>query len=145
MLALALSLFAAVTVIRFSAESVGDGYALLYALPIALGAVEFGAVGGLVGALGAMLMVFVWAESAQVGLSAAGYLTRGVTFFLLGGLVGWETQSRRRSEQINTRWFGISNDLLCEASFEGYFTRVNDGWQRALGHSAEALLGQPFL
>ena len=145
MLTLAAALFAAVTVVRFSAESVGDGYALLYALPIALTAVELGAIGGLLAAALSTLMVFVWAQFDDAGLSVAGYLTRGVTFFLLGGLVGWETQSRRRSEQINTRWFEMSNDLLCEASFDGYFTRVNDAWERVLGYSSESLLGQPFV
>jgi diguanylate cyclase (GGDEF)-like protein/PAS domain S-box-containing protein len=38
----------------------------------------------------------------------------------------------------------MSNDLLCTASFEGYFTKVNDRWTTLLGWSREELLGQPF-
>ncbi len=144
-LTLAAVLFAAVTVIRFSADSVGDGYSLLYALPIALVAVEFGTLAGLAAAMLSMLLVIVWAQFDNVGLSMTAYATRGLTFSLLGGLVGLESQSHRRSELLNTRWFAISNDLLCEANFDGYFTRVNDSWRRLLGYSSEQLLGQPFV
>jgi diguanylate cyclase (GGDEF)-like protein/PAS domain S-box-containing protein len=138
-------LIAAVTVIRFASEGVGDGYTLLYALPIALTAVEFGAVGGLAVATLSMLLVAFWAQVDDVGLSAAGYVTRSLTFVVLGGLVGFMAEQLRRAEQANTRWFEVSNDLLCEANFAGYFTRLNGSWQRVLGHPTEELLGRPFV
>ena len=95
-LAFVLVLFAAVTVIRFSIDNVADGYALLYALPVALAALGFGLRGGMACAAAAMVAVIVWGQLDDTGLSVAGYLTRGLTFFLLGGLVGYESDQVRR-------------------------------------------------
>jgi diguanylate cyclase len=94
-LALAALCFAAVTALRFSTSSVADGYSLLYALPIALVSLVYGVRGGLAGAALAMLLVIAWGVLDANGLTLAGYLTRGLTFFLLGGLVGHETDQRR--------------------------------------------------
>jgi diguanylate cyclase (GGDEF)-like protein/PAS domain S-box-containing protein len=38
----------------------------------------------------------------------------------------------------------MSNDLLCTANFDGYFTKVNRSWTNLLGWSREELLAQPF-
>jgi diguanylate cyclase (GGDEF)-like protein len=92
-----------VTSIRFSVESVADGYALLYVLPIAVAALAFGLAGGVGAAALAMTLVVVWGQLDDVGLSVAGYLTRGLTFFLLGALVGFETAQRRRFQAERER------------------------------------------
>jgi diguanylate cyclase (GGDEF)-like protein/PAS domain S-box-containing protein len=42
------------------------------------------------------------------------------------------------------RWFSMSNDLLCTANFQGYFTDVNESWTTLLGYSREELLAHPF-
>ena len=41
-------------------------------------------------------------------------------------------------------WFTMSNDLLCTADMDGYFTLVNDEWTRALGWTRDELLARPF-
>ncbi len=92
-------LFAAVTVIRFEFGSVGDGYTLLYVLPIALAALQFGLGGGLAASALAIALVVVWTQADDVGLSAVGYLTRSLAFVVLGGLVGFETRQLRRAER----------------------------------------------
>jgi PAS domain S-box-containing protein len=51
----------------------------------------------------------------------------------------------RRAEGELERFFALSDDLLCIASFDGYFTRVNPAFEQTLGWSAEELLRQPFL
>jgi diguanylate cyclase (GGDEF)-like protein len=94
-IALAVTLFAVVTAVRFSAESAADGYALLYALPIAVMAIALGFVGGVGAAILAIALVIVWTQTQDVELNLAGYVTRGITFFLLGALVGFEAQRRR--------------------------------------------------
>lgn len=42
-------------------------------------------------------------------------------------------------------FFTFSNELLCEANSQGYFTRVNPAWTTTLGWSAEELMGRPYV
>jgi PAS domain S-box-containing protein len=51
----------------------------------------------------------------------------------------------RRAEDELERFFELSDDLLCIASFDGFFTRVNPAFEQTLGYSAEELLREPFL
>jgi diguanylate cyclase (GGDEF)-like protein/PAS domain S-box-containing protein len=44
----------------------------------------------------------------------------------------------------DTRWFEMSNDLLVEASLDGYFTRLSEGWEACLGWTREELMARPF-
>jgi PAS domain S-box-containing protein len=41
--------------------------------------------------------------------------------------------------------FDMSIDLLGTASLDGYFTLLNPAWERMLGWSDEALMGQPYM
>jgi diguanylate cyclase (GGDEF)-like protein/PAS domain S-box-containing protein len=146
LLLLALGLFAAVTALRFAAGSdVGEGITLLYTLPIGLLAVRHGPRGGLAGAALGLALFAVWAAAEDVDVSVTGYLTRGIAFGLLGGLAGSLAHDRSRLGAANTRWFEMSNDMLCEASFDGHFTRLNDRWQRTLGWSNDELMAQPYV
>jgi PAS domain S-box-containing protein len=43
------------------------------------------------------------------------------------------------------QFFELSVDLLCTASLDGYFRRVNPAFQTTLGHDVAELTGQPFL
>lgn len=42
-------------------------------------------------------------------------------------------------------FFEFSNEMLCLANHEGWFTRVNPAWTRTLGWSAEELTNRPYL
>jgi PAS domain S-box-containing protein len=50
---------------------------------------------------------------------------------------------RARSEL--ERFFALSRDMLCVADFNGFLTRVNPAFERALGHSSEDMLREPFM
>jgi diguanylate cyclase (GGDEF)-like protein/PAS domain S-box-containing protein len=50
--------------------------------------------------------------------------------------------SKRRTRD---RWFDMSNDMACEASLDGYFTRLNGSWESCLGFSVTELMARPYL
>jgi len=52
---------------------------------------------------------------------------------------------RRRSDEELEQLFSLSRDMLCIASFDGTFKRVNQAWERVLGWSREELTGRPYL
>lgn len=53
-----------------------------------------------------------------------------------------DTPAHSRDSDFD-RLFRLSLDLLCIASLEGYFKRVNPSWTRVLGWSEEELLSRP--
>jgi PAS domain S-box-containing protein len=50
------------------------------------------------------------------------------------------TTSRSQIEQL----FELSNDLLGTASFDGFFTQLNQAWERCLGYTREELMARPY-
>ena len=62
----------------------------------------------------------------------------------IGSQIGQFIERRRAEEELD-RFFALSLDLLCVAGFDGYFKRLNPSWERALGHSIEALCAVPYL
>ena len=81
----------------------------------------------------------------------------GSEFPLEASLAAWEqdgechfsgiltdiTERKRAVNEVDSV-FRLSFDLICIASTDGYFKRVNPSFTRVLGWSAEDLLGQPF-
>ena len=43
------------------------------------------------------------------------------------------------------RFFSLSLDMLCIASFDGYFVDLNPSWERTLGFTVEELKAEPFI
>ena len=58
--------------------------------------------------------------------------------------IGLFIERKRASDDLD-RFFRLSLDLFCVASFDGYFVRVNPAWQTVLGHSEEELRSTPFM
>lgn len=44
-----------------------------------------------------------------------------------------------------TDFFLFSNELLCRADKQGYFTQVNPAWEKTLGWSQEQMTGRPYV
>src|SRR5215471_16669253 len=65
-------------------------------------------------------------------------------FAALGQQLG-EFVGRTRAQEQLEHFFTMSGDLLCIASFDGYFSRVNASWTRLLGYTAAELLSQPYI
>jgi diguanylate cyclase (GGDEF)-like protein/PAS domain S-box-containing protein len=76
-------------------------------------------------------------------MSAVGSLALAAALFLLGVLVG-ALSIRRSRIATDTRWFEMSNDMLVEASLDGYFTRLSARWEECLGWTREELMSRPF-
>lgn len=118
----------------------------IFVVPIVLAAIEFGVVGGVVAALVALALVAGWDLSTpHANLDALEYLSRALAYLLLGGLLGRFVTVRRRLEAKIARSERLSLDLMATASAEGYFTRLNDSWQRTLGWSSDELRSRPLI
>lgn len=55
-----------------------------------------------------------------------------------------EESLAKKNEELD-RYFASSLDLLCIATTQGEFIRLNPEWERVLGYSIEELEGRPFL
>jgi diguanylate cyclase (GGDEF)-like protein/PAS domain S-box-containing protein len=113
-------------------------------VPIALLALHYGPRGGLAAAAVGLGLFAVWVITEDVHLSAVGYGTRATAFVVLGAVAGVLSSDRARLVTADTRWFAMSNDMLVEASLDGYFTRVSDQWEKTLGWTQEELTSRPF-
>ena len=138
-------LFAAITALRFLAgEDLSSPYTVLYVLPVGLLGAAFGLKGGLISAGVAVALTVVWALIADVSIDFAGWAIRIITLGAVGAGFGLLSRLRVREELRTARWFSMSNDMLAESSFDGYFTKVNEGWTETLGYSATEMLERPY-
>jgi PAS domain S-box-containing protein len=71
--------------------------------------------------------------------------------FLIAGLLiqkrrkrSVEESLRQKTEELD-QFFNLSLELLCIATTEGYFLRLNPAWERSLGYSREELTAKRFL
>ncbi|MBF8301155.1 MAG: barA 2, partial [Acidobacteria bacterium] len=62
----------------------------------------------------------------------------------VGSQIGLYVERKWAGEELD-RFFKLSLDLFCVATFDGYFIRVNPAWQRVLGFSDAELRASPFM
>ena len=103
-----------------------EGLHAAFGLPILIG-------GSVVG-----VMEFFSHEIREPDEELLGMLTR------VGGEIG-QFMHRKRAEEELDRFFDLSLDMLCVANFDGYFTRLNPAWERALGYTIDELLARPYV
>ncbi|MDX6583596.1 MAG: diguanylate cyclase [Solirubrobacterales bacterium] len=137
-------MFVAITTLRFLVDDPNEPYTVLYVLPIGLIANQFGVTAGLVSCGVALASFGGWTAIEQVQSTASDWFIRSVVFVGIGVGLGSLHRMRAREEQQNSRWFSMSNQMLSEASFDGYFTRVNDAWEECLGYTHEEMLSRPY-
>ena len=144
-IAAAVALFAAIFVLRLLDDVPADGVGFLYALPVALVAVEWGWRWGIAAGVLACLLYLVWIVVSGAEPSAIGYATRVFVFLATGGVLGRVAQRIRAEGDETDRCFAMANDMLAIASVEGRFTRLNPSWERTLGWSPEELMSRQYV
>jgi PAS domain S-box-containing protein len=119
---------------------------VLFMVPIALCAARFGRRGGLsAGTLGTLIACLWYLTGRHFASGGFDLGTQVLVFELVGGLVGTVADGRRRLERAVINREELSLDLMCTASFDGLFTRINPAGQQLLGYPSDELLARPFL
>lgn len=54
-------------------------------------------------------------------------------------------QSPAQAEEELQRFFDLVPDMVCIASTDGYFKKINRAWQATLGYTEQEILSTPFL
>jgi hypothetical protein len=96
----------------------------LLVVPLVLCVLGYGLRGGVVSASAALALSTVWFVMGS-GPPAVDYAVHAVTFALVGGLGGWFVDQRWALLVALQRREQLSVDLVAEANFDGFFTRVN--------------------
>ena len=107
---IATGLFAGVSVAGYFSDGSGEAIDILYSLPVALLAMSFGLLGGLVGAAAGFSLFTIFQLADGVGdIDATGWIARAAGLLLLGVLLGRATdqikagQLRTLAEQEQRR------------------------------------------
>ena len=145
MLAAAAVLFAGVFAWRVAYGGGAEAPLVLFVVPIAMCAIEFGLRGGAVAAVVALGLLALGETLGDESVGAVGFATRATAYVVVGVLLGRFVDARRRLEAEVERHFDLSLDLCCTADFNGYFQRVNGAWKAVLGYSPSELTRRPFL
>ena len=147
MLAAAVAAFALLFLVRELGGAPGDGVSFLYVIPIILIALEYGPVAGVAAGLSAVVLFAVWDATTDNSVTFVAYLTRTVSFVVVGWLTGrMANRLRATADQAATaaRHFELSRDLLCTANLDGYLVELNGAWEELLGWSHAELTAKPF-
>ncbi len=142
----AAGLFALVAALELSdaAASGRDRLAVLCVVPTLLLARWRGRRAGLAGAALGLALLAAGAATARSAPGAAGLAVAAVVLAAAGAVGPARTRGADPGPASDSRWFEMSNAMLVEASLDGYFTRLSDGWERCLGWTRQELMERPF-
>jgi PAS domain S-box-containing protein len=143
-LALAAVMFAGVFALRLTSGGQNDAVFVLFVLPIALLAARFGAGAGAAAAAASTALVALYATLIGPQLTALGYATRIVAFFVLGAGLGYASQRAGRAEEAERELIATAPDALLQVDGAGRIVLVNDAAERLFGYARSELLDQPL-
>ena len=144
MLVISALLFAVILVLKLVVTEPGWGFPLLYDIPVALLALTYGVRGGLIAAAVGMVLFAIGDVTGDISSNAAGYLSRALTFFVLGGLLGLYADRLRHADRVARRLAAIveqTDDAVVVAQPDGTITEWNAGAEHLFGHSARDAVG----
>lgn len=144
LLSAAAALFVGVTALGLvEGRAHPEAIAVLYLLPVTAAGWCLGRRGASVATVVGLGLTATWAPDGSTGMGPSGYLTLAVAL-AVPGLLAAAHQSSRQAEAADRSWFEMSNDLLVEASMDGYFTRLSEQWEHTFGWSRAELMARPF-
>lgn len=76
-----------------------------------------------------------------VEFSARKFEIEGETFYQF---IGHDISDRKQVEEELKRVFNLVPDMICLASVDGYFKKLNPAWEKILGFTNEELLSLPY-
>jgi PAS domain S-box-containing protein len=142
-------LLAGVFTLGLFEDDPSEAVAVLYTLPIALVAVEFGAIAGACAAAAAVGLFGLWVAVDDIQMGALGFVTRGTGFFLLGGLLGhFSTRLRaayetvRRREQQLDAILDNTTAIIYLKDRDGRFMLVNRRFEEVFKRSRDQVAGK---
>jgi PAS domain S-box-containing protein len=144
MLGIAGVLFAVVLVLKLVVTEPGWGFPLLYDIPVALVALAYGWRGGLVAAVVGMILFAVGDAAGDIHSNVAGYVSRGLSFFVLAGLLGLYADRLREADAVARRLATIveqTDDAVVVVKPDGTITEWNSAAERTFGYSAHEAIG----
>lgn len=139
--AVASVLLVGVTALRFSSGDEREATSLLFALPVTLLALAFGAVVGTVAALVCVGILAVWVFVAGADLSLLAWVSRAVPLLLLGFLVGRATDELAQAEALRVS-LAVADVRRRDAAeiHDGVLQRIAAAkWLVEAGQSSEAV------
>lgn len=143
--ATSLLLFIAILALHAAGDNADDATLVLFVIPIAICAMEFGLRGGLAAAVAALAILVGHDAMSHLDVGALGLVSSGAAFLLVGGFMGRFVDERRALEAKVERHFDLSLDLFGTATFDGRFESLNPAWEQTLGHTVEELCSRPFV
>jgi PAS domain S-box-containing protein len=142
-------LLAGVFTLGLFEDDPSEAVAVLYTLPIALVAVQFGAIAGACAAAAAVGLFGLWVAVDDIQMGALGFVTRGTGFFLLGGLLGhFSTRLRaayetvRRREQQLDAILDNTTAIIYLKDRDGRFMLVNRRFEEVFKRSRDQVAGK---
>ena len=136
-------LFAAIAAVRVAYPAPKDAIGILFVLPIAVVATQFGIRGGLAAALVALALQ--GAVSAVTGefFGVVGYLVGAGGLLLLGAVVGGLSERLASARRAETNLLESSPSAIVEVDSAGRVLRANAEAQRLLDYPGDSLIGSP--
>jgi PAS domain S-box-containing protein len=139
------AVFAAVLIaLTFLDAGMSHAPMLSFVVAISLSAVRFGLPGGVASGLVGVAIAGVWFVHGHYA-GGIDFAWHAAAFLFVGCLVGGAVSDRRELERIVIQHAELTLDLICTATFDGYFIRLNPAWKRTLGYEPSELEARPFL
>jgi PAS domain S-box-containing protein len=137
--------------VRLSVENPTDGVQVLYVLPIALVALEWGVIAGLVTAAASLGLFAAWVEIDDVEVEAIAYFSRAGAFFPIALIVGIGADRLRESRYRESRFedrqreiLETANEAFIAVDRDGSITAWNPAAERLFGWQSEEAIGRPL-